>query len=110
MAFDLRELARRQALCEAVQLETTMRGFSCLPSDLWLERGMVAVLAASSRRPQLVVVRGEQGGWWFVGVQRTRDRDERQPWTWPFLLGYASIERIEEVERMLDGVEPSGSR
>ena len=102
MVCDLREIERRYALAEAVYLETTMRGFSQLPRDVWLERGIVAVLPSNFRRPQLVVLRSERGGWWFVGVKGWRDRDARQPWTWPFLIGFAEIERIEDVERQLD--------
>ena len=72
----------------------TFRGFDRLPEDLWLERGMVAVLEVRRYRPQLVVVRSTRGGWWFVGVSSERPAALPCLW-WPFLCAFASRERLE---------------
>jgi hypothetical protein len=99
VAADLRALGARYALAEALSQSLSFRGFGRLPEDLRWEDGLVAVLEARRYRPTLLVVRGDRGSWWFVGVQPGPPPAQGPCWHWPFLCALASREKIAHAQQ-----------
>lgn len=102
MACDLRALGQRYELAEALSQSLSFRGFGRLPDEMHWDRGLVAVLEARRYRPPLLVVRGHQGSWWFVGVQSGQPPEQLPCWHWPFLCAMASREKIDRAKQDLE--------
>lgn len=98
MACDLRALGQRYELAEALSQSLSFHGFGRLPEELRWEDGLVATLPATRYRPTLLVVRGNYGSWWLIGVQPGPPPAQGPCWHWPFLCAMASREKIDRAQ------------